>query len=218
VSLPTEHIISRDLIAILRGLTNAQAVEIGECLYEAGFRSLEVPLNSPDPLRTIRTLRSALPRDCVVGAGTVLTAEQVRQCAQAGAQMIVSPNTDIGVIMQTLQLGLQSYPGAATPSEAFAAIGAGANNIKVFPANQVGFCGLRAWTAVLPKDVGLIPVGGVVAANIGAWFAAGATGFGIGSSLYQAGRTAEDLYPRAVAIIAAMQSALTSSGDQHEDH
>lgn len=211
MSLPTEDIISRDLIAILRGLTNAQAVEIGECLYEAGFRSLEVPLSSPDPLLTIRTLRRTLPPDCVVGAGTVLTADQVRQCAQAGAQMIVSPNTDIGVIMQTLQLGLQSYPGATTPSEAFAAIGAGASNIKVFPANQVGICGLRAWRAVLPKAIGLIPVGGVVATEMRAWRAAGATGFGIGSSLYKAGLTAEELRPRALAFIDALRSSVTLS-------
>lgn len=212
MSRPTEPVTSLELIAILRGLTNARAGEIGECLYEAGFRSMEVPLNSPDPLRTIRTLRRALPADCVVGAGTVLTADQVRQCAEAGAEIIVSPNTDLDVITATLQLGMQSYPGAATPSEAFAAIGAGASNIKVFPADQVGTGGLRAWTAVLPKNIGLIPVGGVGAANMSAWLAAGATGFGIGSSLYKQGLTAEDLRPRAVAIIAALKTALTSIG------
>ncbi|MCZ2404695.1 2-dehydro-3-deoxy-6-phosphogalactonate aldolase [Paenarthrobacter sp. Z7-10] len=198
------------LIAILRGLTTADAKDVGECLYEAGFRSLEVPLNSPEPLATIRVLRDLLPADCLVGAGTVLTVDQVAQCADAGAQTIVSPNTDTAVIAETVRLGMESYPGAATPSEAFAAIGAGARNVKLFPAEQVGTAGLKAWTAVVPQHIGLLPVGGVTASNIAAWLAAGATGFGIGSSLYRPGITVEDLRPRADAIFTAWETALST--------
>lgn len=197
------------LIAILRGLTEAAAVDVSRCLYNAGFRSLEVPLNSPDPLRTIRTLRDALPTDCTVGAGTVLTVDQVGRCHEAGAQLIVSPNTNPAVITETVRLGMRSFPGAATPSEAFAALGAGARDVKIFPADQVGIAGLRAWTAVLPHDVGLIPVGGVDADNIGAWLRAGATGFGIGSSLYTPGVSIDELRRRATAITTALNLALT---------
>ena len=199
------------LIAILRGLTVSDAVPVGECLYESGFRTLEVPLNSPDPLLTISALKEALPANCMVGAGTVLTVKQVRKCHEAGAQIIVSPNTDVAVIAETIRLGMLSFPGAATPSDAFAAIGAGATSVKIFPADQVGINGLKAWTAVVPKEIGLIPVGGVDAANIGEWMAAGATGFGIGSSLYKPGIAVEKLRQRAVAMIAAWASSLDST-------
>ena len=199
------------LIAILRGLTVSDAVPVGECLYESGFRTLEVPLNSPDPLLTISALKEALPANCMVGAGTVLTVKQVRKCHEAGAQIIVSPNTDVAVIAETIRLGMLSFPGAATPSDAFAAIGAGATSVKIFPADQVGINGLKAWTAVVPKEIGLIPVGGVDAANIGEWMAAGATGFGIGSSLYKPGIAVEELRQRAIAMIAAWASSLDST-------
>lgn len=199
------------LIAILRGLTVADALAVGECIYVAGFRSLEVPLNSPDPLATISLLRKSLPADCLVGAGTVLTAEQVRECRGAGALTIVSPNTNVEVIAETVRLGMQSFPGAATPSDAFAAIAVGALNVKIFPAEQVGMNGLKAWTAVVPKHINLLPVGGVDAANIGAWMKAGATGFGIGSSLYQPGIAVEDLRQRAIGMIAAWTSALAAT-------
>jgi 2-dehydro-3-deoxyphosphogalactonate aldolase len=200
------------LIAILRGLTNAEAVDVGQCLYDAGFRWLEVPLNSDEPLGTIATLRTALPADCTIGAGTVITAEQVRECYQAGAQIIVSPNTNPDVIAQTVRLGMVSIPGAATPSEAFAAIGAGAKFVKIFPAEEVGTAGLKAWTAVIPKEVGLIPVGGIDPSNIGAWLKAGATGFGIGSALFKPGITVDELHRRAVCMIAAVEVALASTG------
>ena len=205
---------STALIAILRGLTNAEAAGIGQCLYEAGFRTLEVPLNSPDPLRTISTLQAALPADCVVGAGTVITVDQVRQCHEAGAQLIVSPNTNTAVIAETVRLGMDSFPGAATPSEVFAAIGAGARSVKIFPAEQVGIAGLKAWTAVIPAEIGLIPVGGVDATNIGAWLHAGATGFGIGSSLFKAGITVDELSQRAVWMTTALEEALASKEDK----
>ena len=200
---------STGLIAILRGLIEADAPEVGRSLYDAGFRTLEVPLNSPEPLRTISTLRTTLPADCLVGAGTVLSVDQVRQCHEAGAQLIVSPNTNADVIRKSLHLGMQSFPGAATPSEAFAAIAAGAEHINIFPAEQVGIGGLKAWTAVIPKGVGLIPVGGVDAANVGAWLRAGATGVGIGSALFTPGISAEILRQRAASICAAWASALS---------
>lgn len=200
------------LIAILRGLTHVEAEEIGQCLYDAGFRCLEVPLNSPDPLKTITTLRKMLPADCTIGAGTVTTVTQVCQCREAGAQIIVSPNTNTDVITRTVRLGMESFPGAATPSEVFAAMGAGTNHVKVFPAEQVGIAGLKAWTAVIPKEIGLFPVGGIDASNIRAWLKAGASGFGIGSALYKPGIAVEDLHQRAVSMTSALESALTSSG------
>jgi 2-dehydro-3-deoxyphosphogalactonate aldolase len=203
---------STALIAILRGLTNAQAARFGQCVYDAGFRSLEVPLNSPDPLPTIRTLRASLPADCIVGAGTVITVDQVRRCHEAGAQIIVSPNTDTAVIAETLRLGMGSFPGAATPSEALAAIHAGAGSVKIFPAEQVGAAGLKAWTTVIPKEIGLIPVGGVDASNLKGWLDAGATGFGIGSALFKPGISVDELHRRAVCIVEAMEIALASSG------
>lgn len=200
------------LIAILRGVTDQEAVDVGRCLYDAGFRALEIPLNSPDPLRSIEAFRAAVPDDCAVGAGTVLTVEQVRQCREAGAEMIISPNTDPAVIRETVRLGMESFPGAATPTEAFAALAAGARSIKIFPADQVGTAGLRAWTAVIPRGTGLLPVGGVDASNLAAWRAAGATGFGIGSSLYRAGIEIDELRRRAAGILAAWAATTTTSG------
>lgn len=200
------------LIAILRGVREPEAVDVGMCLYEEGFRSLEVPLNSPNPLRSIAALRAALPSDCLVGAGTVLTAEQVRECADAGAEMIISPNTDHGVIRETMRLGLQAFPGAATPTEAFVALSEGARNIKIFPADQVGMAGMKAWTAVLPVGTGLLPVGGVDADTMAAWLAAGATGFGVGSSLYRAGITVDELRTRAAGIVSAWRAGSADSG------
>lgn len=200
------------LIAILRGVTDREAADVGRCLYDAGFRALEVPLNSPDPLRSIAAIRAAVPVDCAVGAGTVLTIDQVRQCREAGAEMIISPNTDPGVIRETVSLGMRTFPGAATPTEAFAALSAGARNIKIFPADQVGTAGLRAWTAVLPHGTGLLPVGGVDASNMASWRAAGATGFGIGSSLYRAGIEIDELRRRAAGIFSAWGAGTTTSG------
>lgn len=194
------------LIAILRGLTPDQAPAVGRALHAAGIETLEVPLNSPDPYRSIRLLRDALP-SCTVGAGTVLTTAEVRAAHAAGAQIIVSPNTDSGVITETLSLGMHGYPGAATPSEAFSAIAAGASSVKVFPAIQVGPAGLKAWTAVLPPGTELIPVGGVDAADFRIWAAAGATGVGIGSALYRPGAPVQDVAARARSLHAAWQAA-----------
>jgi 2-dehydro-3-deoxyphosphogalactonate aldolase len=195
------------LIAILRGLTQQEAPAAGAALRDAGIRALEVTLTSPDPYRSIRLLREIASPRCVVGAGTVLTAAEVRAAFAAGAQLIVSPNTDTGVIAETVRLGMRSFPGAATPSEAIAAIAAGARAVKVFPAAQVGVAGLKAWTAVLPAGIELIPVGGVDAPDFAAWVAAGATGFGVGSALYTAGTPASVLSARARALLSAWQSA-----------
>jgi 2-dehydro-3-deoxyphosphogalactonate aldolase len=199
--------VATGLIGILRGLRTHEAVDVGQCLYDAGLRTLEVPLNSPDPLASITAMRAALPSDCVVGAGTVLTVEDVRRCRDAGAEVVVSPNTDVAVIAETVRCGMASLPGAATPSEAFAALAAGADGVKVFPAEQVGVRGMRAWTAVLPAGVGLIPVGGIDAGNLAEWWRAGATGFGIGSSLFTPGTPLEELSRRAVALVDALASA-----------
>ena len=159
------------LIAILRGLTPAEAVAIGRAVSDAGIGVLEVPLNSPDPCQSISLLRKALP-GCLVGAGTVLTTAQVEEAHAAGAQLVVSPNTDVSVITETVRRGLGSYPGAATPSEAFAALSAGARAVKVFPAVQVGPAAMKAWTDVLPAWAELIPVGGIDASSFPAWTAA----------------------------------------------
>lgn len=194
------------LVAILRGLKPAEAKAVGESLYASGFRALEVPLNSPNPLKSIEILRRALPEDVLVGAGTVLNSEQVRSCHSAGAQLIVSPNTNLKVITETIALGMDSFPGAATPSNAFDAIDAGAKNVKIFPAEQVGLAGFKAWTSVVPEEIRLIPVGGISAENMQAWADAGATGFGIGSSLYKAGRSLEDLKIQADKLVHAYQT------------
>jgi 2-dehydro-3-deoxyphosphogalactonate aldolase len=199
--------VATGLIGILRGLHPHEAADVGQCLYDAGLRTLEVPLNSPDPFASVAAMRAALPADCVVGAGTVLTVEDVRRCLDAGAQVVVSPNTDVHVIAETVRLGMASLPGAATPSEAFSALAAGADGVKVFPAEQVGVAGMRAWTAVLPAGVGLVPVGGVHADNLADWLRAGATGFGIGSSLYTPGTGVDELSRRARALVEALSSA-----------
>lgn len=164
---------------------------------------MEVPLNSPEPLKSIAILRAELPADCVVGAGTVLNVEEVEACRDAGAQIIVSPNADVEVIKATVAAGMDSFPGVATPSEAFAAVKAGARNIKIFPVEQVGLDGYKAWRAVLPADIGIIPVGGINAENMEVWVEAGATGFGIASALYTPGRDLEELKSRATAIVEA---------------
>lgn len=195
------------LVAILRGLTPREAPGVGQQLYEAGFRALEVPLNSPDPLTSISLLRENLPQNCAVGAGTVLTVEEVHAAHAAGSGIVVSPTVDPEVIAETVRLGMRSYPGVTTPTEAFTAVKAGARSLKLFPSDAVGISGMKAWQAVLPKDIEFLPVGGIDASNLGAWVTAGASGAGIGSSLYKPGITVEDLSSRAVALIQAWRSA-----------
>jgi 2-dehydro-3-deoxyphosphogalactonate aldolase len=197
------------LIAILRGITPNEAPAVGRVLRDAGFSIIEVPLNSPDPYHSIELLRDTLP-GCTVGAGTVLTAREVADAHAAGAQIIVSPNTDPTVISDTIRHGMRSYPGVASPSEAFTAIAAGSDAVKVFPAVQVGPAGMRAWTDVLPAQVELIPVGGLDTDDFGTWVAAGATGFGIGSALYRPGIPLSSVAARARRLQSAWQQASAS--------
>ena len=194
------------LVAILRGLTPAEAPAVGDALIEAGFRLLEVPLNSPDPLESIALLRARCP-DALVGAGTVLTVRQVDEVREAGGELIVSPNFDAAVVAETARRGLVSLPGVATPSEAFGALAAGASGLKLFPAEAASPAVAKAWLAVLPRGTRLMPVGGIGPCDMAAWRAAGATGFGIGSALYKPGKSAAAVGEDARAFVAAWHGA-----------
>lgn len=180
------------LVAILRGLTPAEALSVGQALVDTGFTMLEVPLNSPDPLASIATLAQAFPQ-ALVGAGTVLDADAVRAVADAGGALVVAPNTDTAVITEAVRLGMVCLPGVATPTEAFAALAAGAHGLKLFPAELVTPTVLKALCAVLPTGLPLLPVGGITPDSMPAFRAAGATGFGIGSALYRPGRSAAEV-------------------------
>jgi 2-dehydro-3-deoxyphosphogalactonate aldolase len=195
------------LVAILRGLKPDEAVEIGETLVEAGFLCLEVPLNSPQPLDSIRRLRDALGDRAIVGAGTVLSPRAVQDVADAGGQIIISPNSNPAVIAATKAAGLISFPAFFTPTEAFAAIDAGADALKLFPAETAGPATLKAIKAVLPPAAPVFPVGGVDPRNLAAWRAAGANGFGLGSALYKPGQTAAQVGAAAQAFVAAWRAA-----------
>jgi 2-dehydro-3-deoxyphosphogalactonate aldolase len=199
------------LIAIIRGVTPDRAAEVGQTIYDAGFRYVEVPLNSPDPLTSIRKLRAALPDDCRVGAGTVVTLDDVHAAASAGAELIVSPNTDRTVISTTIKLGLQSFPGAATPTEAFEAVSAGARSIKLFPGSSIGVSGMKAWASVLPGDVTLIPVGGVTVENLPEWVEGGAHGAGLGASLFHPSMDSPTVAHNALRFMQAWESATSST-------
>jgi 2-dehydro-3-deoxyphosphogalactonate aldolase len=191
------------LIAILRGVQPSEVVGHGQALYEAGFRIVEVPLNSPDPLASIAALRAALPAEVIVGAGTVLRTEFVQQVAGAGGELIVMPHGDTEIIRTAKEQGLACAPGIATPTEAFAALASGADVLKMFPAEQLGIHVIKAWRAVIAKRVPLVPVGGVTPETMSSHVAAGANGFGLGSALYRAGQDAGATAAHARAFIAA---------------
>ena len=193
----------RHLVAILRGIRPEEAVEFGQVLVESGFDALEVPLNSPEPLDSIGRLAAALPGHVLLGAGTVLTGERVVAVYEAGARLLISPNFNPEVVTAAGRLGLPSMPGVFTPSEAFAALAAGASALKFFPASVVGAEGIAAMRAVLPRGTVLGAVGGVSEASFAAYAKAGVTVFGLGSSLYQPGFTAAELRRRALAAVAA---------------
>lgn len=199
------------LIAILRGLTPGEAVAIGTAIADAGFRMLEVPLNSPDPLASIRLLQQHLGERCLIGAGTVMTPVQVDEVAAAGGRLIVMPHADTAVIAAARRAGLLCTPGVATPTEAFAALAAGADALKMFPAEQLGPAVIKAWCAVLPPGLALLPVGGVTPDNMGPYVTAGASGFGIGSALYAPGRAVAEVASRARAFAQAW-AALQARG------
>ncbi|HMA52230.1 MAG TPA: 2-dehydro-3-deoxy-6-phosphogalactonate aldolase [Magnetospirillaceae bacterium] len=194
------------IVAILRGIRPEEIVEVAGALVEAGLRAIEVPLNSPDPLESIARLAKSFGDRCLCGAGTVLRVDQVDAVAQAGGKLIVSPDTNAAVIRRTVELGLVSAPGFATPTEAFTAIAAGAKTLKLFPAAAYGTGYLKALREVLPADVSVLAVGGVVAAEMKDWLAAGAKGFGIGGELYKPGRPVAEIAERAAALIAAYRA------------
>ena len=187
------------LIAILRGLQPSEAVDVGAALQSAGFGLWEVPLNSPNPLQSIAAMRHAYP-DVLVGAGTVLTAQQVRDVHAAGGQLIISPNCNPAVIDESVKLGLISLPGVLTPTEAFTALAHGAHGLKIFPAELASPAVVKALLAVLPQGTGIYPVGGIAPDNMAPWLQAGAAGFGIGSALFKPGKTAAQVAADAVAF------------------
>jgi len=195
------------LIAILRGLQPDESAAIGHALYEAGFRLIEVPLNSPDPLESIRIMRGALPSDCLIGAGTVIDPADCERIHQAGGELIVMPHSDAAVIRAAKAAGMICCPGVATPTEAYAALAAGADALKLFPAEQLGPAVLKAWRAVLRPPIALVPVGGITPDNLDIYVQAGASGFGLGSALYKPGLDAAEVGKRARDFIAAWKRA-----------
>jgi 2-dehydro-3-deoxyphosphogalactonate aldolase len=180
-------------IAIIRGVKPLEAVAVTDAFYQSGFMAIEVPLNSPDPLESIAKMAEQFGDKMLIGAGTVLTVKQVRQVADAGGKVIVSPNANADVIAETKRLGLISLPGIMTANECFAALDHGADGLKLFPANVVGVDGLKAYKAVLPSDTLIFAVGGITANNAKTWMDAGAAGVGIGSTCYKPGMAPEQV-------------------------
>jgi len=199
------------LVAILRGLLPAEVQPLGTALFDAGFRMLEVPLNRPGALDCIAALRAIAPAGSLVGGGTMLSVADVDNVHAAGGQLMVAPNCEPVVIRRAAELGMWCAPGIATPTEAFTALRSGAHALKIFPADMVGYFGLAALRSVLPPDTPLWPVGGITPESLAPWRAAGATGFGIGSQLYQPGVSAEALSARARAFVEAWRA--TAQGD-----
>lgn len=193
------------LVAVLRGLTPGEAPAIGDALVDAGFTILEVPLNSPDPFESIGLLAERLAGRALVGAGTVLKADEVRSVRDAGGEIIVSPDVNVEVIRATVSGGLVSLPGYLTPTEALAALDAGAHALKLFPVEGLPLSLLKAQRAVLPAATKVLAVGGITPGNIADWRRAGANGFGIGSNLFYPGKDAADVARDAMAFVAAVQ-------------
>ena len=194
------------LVAILRGIRPQEAVDIGVALVEAGFRLIEVPLNSPDPFTSIAALRQALPDEVLVGAGTVLELAQIGQLCGCGGELVIMPHADLALIRAAKAAGLLCVPGIVSPTEAFAALAAGADALKIFPAELVTPAILKAMRAVLPKGIGLLPVGGIKPESLKPYVDAGATGFGLGSALYKPGMTVEQTASMALQFVAAWRA------------
>lgn len=191
------------LVAILRGLVPEDAVEIGDRLVESGFTTIEVPLNSPDPIESIARLARRHGDSAIIGAGTVLSPNDVAPIADAGGTLVVMPHSDPEVIAEAKRLGMVCAPGVATPTEAFAARAAGADLLKLFPAEQIAPPIVKAWRAVLPDEVPLVPVGGITPDTMAGYWQAGAAGFGLGSALFKPGMTADEVASRARDFVAA---------------
>ena len=192
------------LIAILRGLTPVEAPAIGEALVRSGFAIIEVPLNSPEPFKSITALTRQFPQT-LIGAGTVLNVQQVKEVHAAGGRLVVAPNFNPAVVAQALALNMVVLPGVATPTEAFAALDAGAHGLKLFPAEMISPATVKALRAVLPKTAALMPVGGITPDNMAVYLAAGASGFGLGSALYAPGRSAQAVQQQAQAFVRAFK-------------
>ena len=195
------------VVAILRGVTPAEVLDVAAALVRGGVRAIEVPLNSPSPFDSIERLARAWGDQVLVGAGTVLNAADADRVADAGGRLVLAPNFDAAVVRQSKARGLLSVPGVATPSEGFAALAAGADALKLFPAEMLGPPVLKAWRAVFPPGTAMLPVGGVGTANLAAFKAAGAAGAGIGSSLYAPGVALDELERRATALVQAWARA-----------
>ena len=193
----------RHIIAILRGITPNETVDVCKALIKAGITMIEVPLNSPDALTSIARAAAELGQQAAIGAGTVLTTEHVKAVDEAGGTFIVSPDTNRAVIEETVRRKLLSYPGVFTPSDAFSAIAAGATGLKFFPAEVLGPKGIKAMKAVLPPEMPVYAVGGANPDNFGEYFAAGCTGFGLGTYIYKPGMTATQVAERAAMAVAA---------------
>ena len=195
-----------ELVAILRGLTPDRAAETGATLVAAGFRTIEVPLNSPQPFESISLLARA-HADCLVGAGTVLTPAEVDRLHAAGGRLVVAPNCDGAVIRRALDIGMRVLPGIATATEAFEALRHGATELKLFPASTYGAAHLRALKSVLPKHVKIFAVGGVGSQDIAAWLESGADGFGFGGELFKPAYTLADIAARAKGMVESLRAA-----------
>lgn len=206
-----QHLQDLPLIAILRGITPEQVLPVGVALFEAGFRIIEVPLNSPQPLLSIGMLARELGDGCLIGAGTVMSTAQVTEVADAGGRLIVMPHGDAAVVRAAKSRGLLCAPGIATPTEGFAALAAGADALKLFPAELLQPAALKALRAVFDQDVLFIPVGGVTPQNMGVYAAAGANGFGLGSALYKPGMSAAQVKDNAAAFVKAWRDIAVPS-------
>ncbi len=200
------------LIAVLRGLKPGEAVAIGQALFDAGFRLIEVPLNSPEPLQSIRLLSESFGAVALVGAGTVMSVKAARDVVAAGGRLIVMPHCDTEIIRAAKDLGAFVAPGVATPTEAFAALAAGADVLKAFPAEMIPPAAVGAMRAVLPKGTRILPVGGIRPETMASYHAAGAAGFGLGSALFKPGMTTADVAERAGQFVAAWRGLQTGPG------
>ena len=194
------------LVAILRGITPSESLDVVACLFAAGIRIVEVPLNSPDPLDSIKLIADNFGLQMLIGAGTVLDTEQVKGVAAAGGRLIVAPNTNVSVIQAAVALDTICVPGAATPSEIFTALNAGANGVKAFPAEMLTPQIIKSWRAVLPRDLNILPVGGVSIDNMRGYWQVGANGFGIGGALYKSGKSINHIRTSAEEFVMAMNT------------